>query len=70
MNIDTIRSYVKGYLGKEMKFRYNAGRGQIDEFTGIITDIYNGVFIIKTNDYKVKSFSYSDVLINNLIFLD
>ena len=70
MNIDTVKKYVTSYLGKKMNFRYNAGRGQIDEFTGIITDVYNGVFLIKTEDYKIKSFSYSDVLINNLIFLD
>lgn len=70
MNIDTVKNYVASYLGKEINFRYNAGRGQIDEFTGVITNIYNGVFLIKTVDYKIKSFSYSDVLINNLMFLD
>lgn len=69
MNIATIRSYVYQNMGKELKFKYNSGRGQIDEFIGIITNVYKGIFLVKSfKDNRVKSFSYSDVLIKNLVF--
>ena len=40
-------------------------RNQIEEFDGIIVDTYNYIFTIQTIN-EVKSFTYSDVLIENL----
>ena len=52
----------------KLHFRFNGARNQIEEFDGIIIDTYNYIFTIKTiNDKEeLKSFTYSDVLIDNL----
>lgn len=71
MNIDTVRNYIVQKRGKLLNFRYSTGRGQFDNFSGIITNIYKGIFLVHSiTDDRVKSFSYSDVLIRNLIILE
>ena len=66
--INKIREDVKSRKGQVLKFRHNGARNQIEEFQGVIIDTYNYVFTIKTIDEKetIKSFTYSDILIDNL----
>ena len=66
--IETIRKKLTEVKGKRINFRYNGSRNQIEEFTGIITEMYDYVFTIKiiNSNNKLKSFSYSDVLTNTL----
>ena len=70
--INKIRENIESKKGKVLRFRHNGTRNQIDEFSGIITETYNYVFTIKTIDEKeeTKSFTYSDILINNLEILN
>lgn len=63
--IELIRNRVVKYVGKDIMFRYNGSRNQIDEFSGRIVNCYKYVFIIDTGSF-VRSFSYSDVLIGAL----
>ena len=67
--INKIKEDIKNQQGKLLHFRFNGLRNQIEEFDGIIVGTYNYIFTIKTNDSKdeLKSFTYSDVLIDNLI---
>ena len=66
--INKIKEDIESRKGKVLKFRCNGSRNQIEEFKGIIIDTYNYIFTIKTIDdkEKIKSFSYSDILIDNL----
>ena len=66
--INKIKEEIENKKGETLHFRFNGARNQIEEFEGIIIDTYNYIFIIKTIDDKkeVKSFTYSDVLIDNL----
>ena len=66
--INKIKEEIEKKKGEVLKFRYNGARNQIEEFKGIITGTYNSIFTIKILDKKdeIKSFTYSDVLINNL----
>lgn len=66
--IDKIRKEISSKKGKILHFRHNGTRNQIEEFQGMIVDTYNYVFTIKTIDDKeeIKSFTYSDILIDNL----
>ena len=66
--INKIKSDIESKKGKVLKFKHNGARNQIEEFEGIIVGVYNYVFTIKTTGEKetIKSFSYSDILINNL----
>lgn len=63
--INKIKDEIKKQKGKELSFRFNGARNQIEEFDGIIVDTYNYIFTIQTIN-EVKSFTYSDVLIENL----
>ena len=66
--INKIKKDIENKKGKVLKFRFNGARNQIEEFEGIIVGAYNYIFTIKTVDEKeeLKSFTYSDILINNL----
>ena len=66
--INKIKEDINNKKGKVLKFRHNGTRNQVEEFKGIIVDTYNYIFTIKTVDEKeeIKSFSYSDILIDNL----
>lgn len=66
--INKIREDIKNKKGKKYHFRFNGARNQIEEFEGIIVEIYNYIFIIKVINQRdeLKSFTYSDVLIGNL----
>ena len=65
--ISKIKDELKKEIGKPLHFKYNGSRNQIEEFDGIIDNLYNYIFTIKIiNDSRIKSFTYSDILINNL----
>lgn len=67
MSIQKIREDIEEMKGKKRHFRFRGTRGQIDEFDGVITDTFKGVFLVKSIiEDRVKSYSYSDVLIENL----
>ncbi len=70
--INKIKEELITKKGKVLKFRHNGSRNQIEEFEGIIMEIYNYIFTIKTIGEKeeIKSFTYSDILINNLEILN
>lgn len=67
--INKIKEDIKNKKGKKYHFRFNGARNQIEEFDGIISEVYNYIFIIKVINDKndLKSFTYSDVLIENLV---
>ena len=67
MNIKRIKEKIELLKNKKIHFKVNGSRNQIEEFDGIITETYNYIFVIEIDDLKIKkSFSYSDVLINNI----
>ena len=68
MNIDKIRCFVKENKGNLFLFKFKGTRNQTEEFIGKIVEVYRSVFIIRVNDHtnRIKSFSYNDVLTNNL----
>lgn len=69
--IDKIKLKIEENKGRELNFRFNGSRNQIEEFTGIIDKTYNYLFTIKlsNNSNIIKSFSYSDVLTESLEIL-
>ncbi len=66
MTLDKVREVVLENKGVVRSFVFKGARNQIDEFDGVITDMYPAIFTITLDDNKVKSFSYSDILIDNL----
>lgn len=66
MTIGMAKQLVKNNKGLLCSFRFKGTRNQVEEFDGIITDTYPAIFIIRQQNDKIRSFSYSDVLIDNL----
>ena len=66
--INKIKEDIKNKKGEKYHFKFNGSRNQIEEFDGIIVEVYNYIFTIRTVNEKreLKSFTYSDVLIDNL----
>ena len=59
--ISKVRDSVFAFIDRDIMFRYNGSRNQIDEFRGRIIKCYNNVFLIEVSGVK-RAFSYSDVL--------
>ena len=70
MTLDKIKEIVKNNKGVLHSFKFKGTRNQVDEFEGVITDLYPAIFIITMDDDKIKSFSYSDLLVDNLEIID
>ena len=66
--INKIKNEIQKQKGKELCFRFNGARNQIEEFEGIIVGTYNYIFTIQliNKNEELKSFTYSDILIENL----
>ena len=67
--ISKIKENLEKEVGKELHFKYNGARNQIEEFNGYIENTYNYIFTIRTNE-SLKSFTYSDILTLNLEIID
>ena len=67
--ISKIKGNLEKEMGKELHFKYNGARNQIEEFNGYIENTYNYIFTIRTNE-SLKSFTYSDLLTLNLEIID
>ena len=70
MMLDKIKNQVKDRIGQELYFRFNGSRNQIEEFKGVVNAAYSAVFTIMVDNYGVRSFSYSDLLTNNLEIIE
>ena len=71
MTIEKIKNDIGNNLGGNVKIIYNGSRNKKEEYSGIITETYNFIFIIKTKEKEKKSFSYRDVLTNTVeVFFD
>ncbi len=69
MMIENIKKVVRENQGIKCSFRFHGTRNQIDEFHGVITDLYPAIFTILLDDKKIKTFSYSDILTQSLEIL-
>ena len=71
MNITFIKNKLDSKIGNNVKIVYNGSRNRREEYSGIISETYNYIFIVKVDNNEKKSFSYSDVLTNTIeIFFD
>ena len=70
MTLDKVKEEVIRNKGVLKTFKFKGARNQLLEFDGVITDTYPAIFTIRLSDNQIKSFSYSDVLIENLRIMD
>ena len=70
MTLDKIRKLVENNKGKQKKFIFKGTRNQVDKFRGKIKNTYSVIFTVISEDNKLRSYSYSDILIGNLQIID
>ena len=66
MTIKKIKENIENNIGSDVKIVYNGSRNKKEEYSGVIKEVYNYIFIVKLDTDEIKSFSYSDVLTNTV----
>lgn len=67
---DEIKKKITALKGLEIKMDINRGRKKIETVSAVIKDVYPSVFTIKTEDEKLQTFSYFDVMCGNVVFYE
>mgnify|MGYP004684631641 FL=1 len=70
MMLDKIKNLVAENRGIKHVFRFNGIRNQNEEFIGKIVGVYPAIFTVELPNKVIKSFSYTDLLINNLEIME
>ncbi|MBQ8844659.1 MAG: Veg family protein [Clostridia bacterium] len=65
--LDEVKIKISELKGKNVEMSINRGRKKIDIVSATIKDVYPSVFTIKTEDEKVQTFSYFDILCGNVV---
>lgn len=66
MILDNVKKKIEMNKGLLKRFVFHGTRNQNEEFEGTIIKMYNSLFLVKTIDGQIRSYSYADVLISNL----
>ena len=66
MNLNRVREMIKGMMNLPCSFIYNGPRNQIERFDGMIIQCFPSVFLVRTTDCVIKSFTYNDFIIKNI----
>ena len=64
--IDDIKIKLNNLKGKKIKISIDVGRNKMETYSGFIDNMYQSIWTFRT-DVGIKSFSYKDILINNVI---
>lgn len=66
--LDEVKLKIQELKGQNVQMSINRGRKKIDTISATIKDVYPSVFTIKTEDEKLQTFSYFDVLCGDIVF--
>lgn len=64
--ISDIKKKIESLKGKKIKVWVDVGRNKSETYEGFVFDTYKNIWTFKT-ETDVKSFSYSDILINSVV---
>jgi len=64
--ISDIKKKIESLKGKKIKVWVDVGRNKSETYEGFVLDTYKNIWTFKT-ETDVKSFSYSDILINSVV---
>ena len=70
MMLEKMKKSLYFMVDKPHHFRFNGSRNQIDEFKGVISNLYPRVFTIQMENGITRSFSYNDLLTHHLEIID
>lgn len=66
--LDEIKLKISNMKGQSVLMHINRGRKRIESVNATIKDVYPSVFTIKTQDDKLQTFSYFDVMCGDIMF--
>ncbi len=66
--LDEIKLKISNMKGQSVLMHINRGRKRIESVNATIKDVYPSVFTIKTQDDKLQTFSYFDVMCGDIVF--
>ena len=64
--IGEIKKKIESLKGKKIKVLVDVGRNKSEIYEGFVLDTYKNIWTFKT-ETDIKSFSYSDILINSVV---
>ena len=64
--INDIKNKIESLKGKKIKVWVDVGRNKSETYEGFVLDTYKNIWTFKT-ETDIKSFSYSDILINSVV---
>ena len=64
--IGEIKKKIESLKGKKIKVWVDIGRNKSETYEGFVLDTYKNIWTFKT-ETDIKSFSYSDILINSVV---
>ena len=64
-----IKKKVSDIKGLDVMVRVNRGRNRIEMLAGAVESVYPAVFTVRTAAGELATFSYSDVIAKNIIFV-
>ena len=62
MQIEKIKNSIDLKLGDNVHIVCNGARNKVEEYSGIIKETYDNIFIVILDTDEAKSFCYSDIL--------
>lgn len=70
-DITEVRRRVDAYVGSKVLVKANKGRKRIVIKQGVLESTYPSIFVVKVqnelqNTYRTVSYSYTDILTNNV----
>lgn len=64
--INDIKKKIESLKGKKIKVWVDVGRNKSETYEGFVLDTYKNIWTFRTKT-DIKSFSYSDILINSVV---
>ena len=64
--IGDIKKKIESLKGKKIKVWVDIGRNKSETYEGFVLDTYKNIWTFRT-ETDIKSFSYSDILINSVV---
>ena len=68
-----VKNKINSLQGQNIPLKINKGRNKIVSLTAIIEKVYPSMFVISPTskvDLDIKSYSYSDVLCGDVMFVE
>ncbi|MGN0767912.1 MAG: Veg family protein [Christensenellales bacterium] len=68
-NISGLMENVRALTGVRVKIKVNRGRNRIELIEGVLENAYPNIFTVRKQTGELNSFSYADIIANNVKFL-